>query len=340
MHAVQPFTRIAGRILGASHDWTHWTEEKALVRDGRAAALRGAELPWVFTPDAEVTGGAPAPAARDCESSQSGNLNEGCGRMRQDSQPGQPDVPVRAVERAALAWKRDACTAPIRAATETFGSLVRPASKSRSVVSGIPDSRDSPAIPIAARSSDICVRQGEVPMGRNLRESEDRSQLKGEVHSKRPRKGVLRKLQDPGMTSRDLEQEKLLKAKGVLPGQRIAYWRNQLGLSRAALGDKAGCSETAISDLESGKTKKGRHLPELARALGLAYDYVYAGKGEPHALNVMSPAPVDWPLPGLPRSMLEGLDDIEVHYLESKMKEALEAIADQRRGRRTRSKSG
>ncbi len=48
---------------------------------------------------------------------------------------------------------------------------------------------------------------------------------------------------------------------------RVLLRRNQPGLTQTELAALAGTTQQAIVQLESGKTKRPRYLPELAKAL-------------------------------------------------------------------------
>nr|1SQ8_A Chain A, dh434 [Phage 434] len=63
----------------------------------------------------------------------------------------------------------------------------------------------------------------------------------------------------------------------MLMGERIRARRIQLGLNQAELAQKVGVDQQAIEQLENGKAKRPRFLPELARALGVAVDWLLNG---------------------------------------------------------------
>jgi len=52
-------------------------------------------------------------------------------------------------------------------------------------------------------------------------------------------------------------------------------------MTQAELAEKVGASQQAIEQLEGGKTKRPRYLPELAQALGVSIDWLL--NGSPHA---------------------------------------------------------
>ncbi|EJT2168083.1 LexA family transcriptional regulator [Salmonella enterica subsp. enterica serovar Cerro] len=58
---------------------------------------------------------------------------------------------------------------------------------------------------------------------------------------------------------------------------RVKSKRIQLGLNQAELAQKIGTSQQSIEQLENGKTKRPRFLPELASALGVSVDWLLKG---------------------------------------------------------------
>ncbi|KFL24951.1 hypothetical protein JP74_22000 [Devosia sp. 17-2-E-8] len=52
-------------------------------------------------------------------------------------------------------------------------------------------------------------------------------------------------------------------------GERIRQARIAQGMSQAELGRRAGITQQALAGLESGRTSRSRHTPELAQALGM-----------------------------------------------------------------------
>ncbi|MBK0000319.1 LexA family transcriptional regulator [Erwinia sp. S38] len=59
---------------------------------------------------------------------------------------------------------------------------------------------------------------------------------------------------------------------------RVLAKRNELGLTQTELAERAGTTQQAIVQLESGKTKRPRYLPELAKALGCEIEWLLDGK--------------------------------------------------------------
>ncbi|MBN7122863.1 hypothetical protein BSU01_14255 [Erwinia billingiae] len=61
---------------------------------------------------------------------------------------------------------------------------------------------------------------------------------------------------------------------------RVLAKRNELGLTQVELAEMAGTSQQAIVQLESGKTKRPRYLPELAKALKCDLNWLLMGGDE------------------------------------------------------------
>ncbi|TXE41401.1 helix-turn-helix domain-containing protein [Serratia marcescens] len=61
-------------------------------------------------------------------------------------------------------------------------------------------------------------------------------------------------------------------------GVRVKHRRDSLGLTQGQLAEKIGTSQQAIEQLEAGKTKRPRYLPELAKALEVTIDWLLDGK--------------------------------------------------------------
>ncbi len=62
--------------------------------------------------------------------------------------------------------------------------------------------------------------------------------------------------------------------------ERVKLRRAELGITQAELALQAKTSQQAIQQLEDGKTKRPRYLPELAAALGCDIRWLISGKGE------------------------------------------------------------
>lgn len=65
-------------------------------------------------------------------------------------------------------------------------------------------------------------------------------------------------------------------------GVRVKHKRDSMGLTQGQLAEKIGTSQQAIEQLEAGKTKRPRYLPELAKALGVTIEWLLDGKDEPY----------------------------------------------------------
>ncbi|MCE9941869.1 XRE family transcriptional regulator [Serratia quinivorans] len=61
-------------------------------------------------------------------------------------------------------------------------------------------------------------------------------------------------------------------------GERVKFKRESLELTQAELAAKVGTSQQSIEQLESGKTKRPRYLPELASALEVSLEWLLHGK--------------------------------------------------------------
>lgn len=72
---------------------------------------------------------------------------------------------------------------------------------------------------------------------------------------------------------------------------RVLLRRNQLGLTQTELADLAGTTQQAIVQLESGKTKRPRYLPELAKALECDIQWLLDGSGIGVDANIKNPKP-------------------------------------------------
>lgn len=58
---------------------------------------------------------------------------------------------------------------------------------------------------------------------------------------------------------------------------RVRAKRERLGLTQTELAEKVKASQQAIEQLENGKTRRPRYLPELAKALGVSVDWILNG---------------------------------------------------------------
>lgn len=71
---------------------------------------------------------------------------------------------------------------------------------------------------------------------------------------------------------------------------RVKSRREALGLTQVELAEKVGTSQQSIEQLENGKTKRPRYLPELARVLLVSIEWLLDGNNDN---NVSQPHPSD-----------------------------------------------
>lgn len=71
---------------------------------------------------------------------------------------------------------------------------------------------------------------------------------------------------------RTITQVKTLK-------DRLVYARELRGITQAQLAELAGCSQSAIGNVESGERHSLRNLIDIARALRVSADWLYDGEG-------------------------------------------------------------
>jgi len=67
-------------------------------------------------------------------------------------------------------------------------------------------------------------------------------------------------------------------------GTRLKHHRECLSLSQDELAARVGAAQQTIQSLESGRIKKSSFLPQIAKELGMDFDALVFGKGQP-ALN-------------------------------------------------------
>jgi transcriptional regulator with XRE-family HTH domain len=116
------------------------------------------------------------------------------------------------------------------------------------------------------------------------------------------------------------------------PGPRVRWWREYRKMSRKELATACAMSQTGLSDLENGRTERGSYLHLIAAKLKLNPHYVETGKGEPEAeFEQEAPASESWPLQGISKAEIEGLNPIERKYAEMALAEAIDAIKAERR---------
>lgn len=79
--------------------------------------------------------------------------------------------------------------------------------------------------------------------------------------------------------------------------ERVKLRRAELGWTQAELAARAKTSQQAIQQLEDGKTKRPRYLPELAAALGCSLKWILTGNGDqpkPHNPGSTIPQEHEW----------------------------------------------
>jgi len=69
-------------------------------------------------------------------------------------------------------------------------------------------------------------------------------------------------------------------------GERVKSKREALNLTQVELAAKIGTSQQSIEQLEGGKTKRPRYLPELSVALDVTVDWLVHGTPEPDISNL------------------------------------------------------
>ncbi|ARU94587.1 LexA family protein [Tatumella citrea] len=63
-------------------------------------------------------------------------------------------------------------------------------------------------------------------------------------------------------------------------GDRVKIKRDSLGLTQTQLAEKVGTSQQSIEQLEGGKTKRPRYLPELSSVLGVSAKWLLEGSDD------------------------------------------------------------
>lgn len=117
-------------------------------------------------------------------------------------------------------------------------------------------------------------------------------------------------------------------------GGRVKWWRIRRGIKPKEFAKLTQQSYTALTDLESGRSKDSERLDLIALHLKVNPVYLRTDKGDPEA-----PAPAvaelaEWPLDNALLGQLRDLDEIEQSYLAKKITEALLTI-ENARGRRS-----
>lgn len=226
--------------------------------------------------------------------------------------------PIHARLRLVKSDDLDLCSSYRATAASPLGSDVRLCSMSETVDGASPTREPISAkvIPMERKSD---TREAHVVMGSSIREPVNSSQrvsvsaLRNNERMPRPK---------------DMPKEIDLGP----PGPRIRWWRKHRKLSPKDLASACGMGTSTLTDLELGRTERGSYLHMIAAKLRLNAHYVETGKGEPE-LEYAQEAPADesWPLPGVPRAEIAGLNAVELKYAEIALLEALETIRKERR---------
>lgn len=69
---------------------------------------------------------------------------------------------------------------------------------------------------------------------------------------------------------------------------RVKSRREALGLTQVELAEKVGTSQQSIEQLENGKTKRPRYLPELARVLLVSIEWLLDGNNDNNVSKTQS----------------------------------------------------
>lgn len=64
-------------------------------------------------------------------------------------------------------------------------------------------------------------------------------------------------------------------------GERVEATRKRIGMSQADLAERAGISQTTLSDIERGRNERSRYAVNLALALGVQPRWLVYGESEP-----------------------------------------------------------
>lgn len=209
----------------------------------------------------------------------------------------------------------DLCSSCSLTAASPRGSLVAPCSMSLTEE--------------AAKPTEAPISANVIPFRRKSEMRDDHVSMRSSV-----RDSVAARQRHPVTVFR---QNHVMRPSQSLPsiGARVRYWREKRGLSPSDLAEKTGAGRAStITDLESGRTKKGTFLGKIAQVLRLRLDYLEHDEGEPELQAGTAPAPQEsphWPFSAVPLSELGALNKIERSYLESKMLEALADIKSVRR---------
>nr|AAD50896.1 434-GCN4-linker [Cloning vector pLS3] len=104
---------------------------------------------------------------------------------------------------------------------------------------------------------------------------------------------------------------------------RVKSKRIQLGLNQAELAQKVGTTQQSIEQLENGKTKRPRFLPELASALGVSVDWLLNGTSDSNVRFVGHVEPKGKKLRTFTKGDAERWVSTHMKQLEDKIEELL-----------------
>lgn len=212
----------------------------------------------------------------------------------------------------------DLCNSYRATAASPLGSAVRLCSISETVDGASPTREPISAkvIPMERKSD---TREAHVVIGRSIREPV--------ISSQRVSVSAVRKNE---RMPRPKEMPKEIDLGP--PGPRVRWWRKYRKLKPSELASACGMGVSTLTDLELGRTERGSYLHMIAAKLRLNAHYIETGKGEPESeYSQEPPADESWPLPGVPRSEIAGLNAVERKYAEIALLEALETIRKERR---------
>ncbi len=102
--------------------------------------------------------------------------------------------------------------------------------------------------------------------------------------------------------------------------ERIKLARKKAGLTQSGLAESVGIAQTAISQLESGKTLRSSYLIQIAQACGVNSAWLASGEGEMH-----SPEDFSTSLSGLLEEVMRGEHEDDA-ALNNALRERLEEV--------------
>ncbi|MBQ0215390.1 helix-turn-helix transcriptional regulator [Proteus vulgaris] len=93
--------------------------------------------------------------------------------------------------------------------------------------------------------------------------------------------------------------------------------RIALGLTQSELATLANTTQQSIEQLESGKTKRPRFLPELAKALNCDLAWLLEGEEQPNVASEIPPENEWQPVSEWDSNTPLGADEVEIPYFKS-----------------------